>query len=154
LEHGLLPHFNSQGAPEDVEEERRLLYVGMTRARERLLLTCCRRRRIAGRYQDQLESPFLAELPGELLDVSQSPALFEAPRRDAPRQGTSSFCGGGDGGNGRGEDEGEPEPSPGAAWAGRGRAAGAWPGGRRHAGAGGNRYAGTGARHPGAGPGS
>ena len=54
LEDGLLPHFNSQGAREDIEEERRLLYVGMTRARERLFLTCCRRRRIAGRYQDQV----------------------------------------------------------------------------------------------------
>jgi len=67
LEDGLLPHFNSQGAREDVEEERRLLYVGMTRARERLYLTLCRRRRIAGRYQDQTESPFLSEIPSQLL---------------------------------------------------------------------------------------
>jgi DNA helicase II / ATP-dependent DNA helicase PcrA len=94
LENGLLPHFNSQGAPEDVEEERRLLYVGMTRARERLYLTCCRRRRIAGRYQDQAQSPFLAELPAELLEVSQSPALFDAPRLDARAQGIYSFFGG------------------------------------------------------------
>jgi len=94
LENGLLPHFNSQGAPEDVEEERRLLYVGMTRARERLYMTCCRRRRIAGRYQDQAQSPFLAELPGELLEVSQSPALFDGPRLDARAQGIYSFFGG------------------------------------------------------------
>src|SRR5262249_58409717 len=40
LEEGVLPHFNSQGALEDVEEERRLLYVGMTRAKQRLLLSC------------------------------------------------------------------------------------------------------------------
>ncbi|HLX07872.1 MAG TPA: 3'-5' exonuclease, partial [Thermoanaerobaculia bacterium] len=97
LENGLLPHFNSQGAPEDVEEERRLLYVGMTRARERLYLTCCRRRRIAGRYQDQAQSPFLAELPDELLAVSQSPALFDGPRYDARAQGVYSFFGGGGG---------------------------------------------------------
>ncbi len=77
LEDGLLPHFNAQGSQADVEEERRLLYVGMTRAKERLLLSCCRRRRIAGRYQDQDESPFLAQLPEEHLDATLSPAMFE-----------------------------------------------------------------------------
>ncbi len=100
LEDGLLPHFNSQGAREDVEEERRLLYVGMTRSRERLLLSSCRRRRIAGRYQDQAESPFLAELPEHLVDVSQSPTLFAEPRYEARAQGIYSFFGGGGGGGG------------------------------------------------------
>jgi DNA helicase-2/ATP-dependent DNA helicase PcrA len=114
LENGLLPHFNSQGAPEDIEEERRLLYVGMTRARERLLLTCCRRRRIAGRYQDQAESPFLAELPAELIEVSQSPALFAEPRFDARARDIYSFFG-------RGED-GE-TGATGAAWTATGGAA-------------------------------
>ena len=80
LEEGLLPHFNTQGRPEDVEEERRLFYVGMTRARERLLLSACRRRRIAGRYQDQQESPFLAEVPDELLAVTESPSLYASAR--------------------------------------------------------------------------
>jgi DNA helicase-2/ATP-dependent DNA helicase PcrA len=97
LEDGLLPHFNSQGAREDIEEERRLLYVGMTRARERLFLSCCRRRRIAGRYQDQAESPFLAELPGQLLDVHASPDLFSYSRPDPRVQGVYSFFGGGQG---------------------------------------------------------
>ncbi|HEV2855991.1 MAG TPA: UvrD-helicase domain-containing protein [Thermoanaerobaculia bacterium] len=97
LEDGLLPHFNSQGAREDIEEERRLLYVGMTRARERLFLTNCRRRRIAGRYQDQAESPFLAELPDQLLDVSASPDLFLAERYDQRAQSVYSFFGGGQG---------------------------------------------------------
>lgn len=99
LEKGLLPHFNSQGLPEDIEEERRLLYVGMTRARERLYLSCCRRRRIAGRYQDQEESAFLSELPAELLEVRHSPALYysagaEGARRfDSRAQGVYSFFG-------------------------------------------------------------
>ena len=98
LEDGLLPHFNSQGAREDIEEERRLLYVGMTRARERLLLTSCRRRRIAGRYQDQAESPFLAELPDQLIDFSQSADLYSSDRIDQRAQGVYSFFGGGGGG--------------------------------------------------------
>jgi DNA helicase-2/ATP-dependent DNA helicase PcrA len=85
LEDGLLPHFNSQGAREDIEEERRLFYVGMTRARERLYITCCRRRRIAGRYQDQMESPFLSELPPELLEQRQSPSLYIPESRYEPR---------------------------------------------------------------------
>jgi DNA helicase-2/ATP-dependent DNA helicase PcrA len=91
LENGVLPHFNSQGAQEDVEEERRLLYVGMTRARERLFLSCCRRRRIAGRYQDQMESPFLAELPDKLLNVTASPDLFYAERQNPRAQDIYSF---------------------------------------------------------------
>jgi len=80
LEDGLLPHYNAGEAREDLEEERRLLYVGMTRARQRLYLTCCRRRRIAGRYQDQEDSPFLLEVPEALLDVERSSELFTTPR--------------------------------------------------------------------------
>ncbi len=93
LEEGLLPHFNSQGARDDIEEERRLLYVGMTRAREKLYLTCCRRRRIAGRYQDQMESPFLQELPDQLVDVHHSPDLYLSGRVTERAQGIYSFFG-------------------------------------------------------------
>jgi DNA helicase-2/ATP-dependent DNA helicase PcrA len=89
LEDGLLPHFNTQGRPEDVEEERRLFYVGMTRARDRLLLAACRRRRIAGRYQDQMPSPFLAEVPESLLEAEESPTLFASERV----RGIDSFFG-------------------------------------------------------------
>ncbi len=93
LEDGLLPHFNSQGAREDIEEERRLLYVGMTRARERLYLTCCRRRRIAGRFQDQAESPFLSEIPANLLSAKSSPNLYAVERPRPGSQGVYSFFG-------------------------------------------------------------
>jgi DNA helicase-2/ATP-dependent DNA helicase PcrA len=91
LEDGLLPHFNSQGGRDDIEEERRLLYVGMTRARELLFLTCCRRRRIAGRYQDQAESPFLRELPDQLLDVKHSPSLYTQERYSERTQEIYTF---------------------------------------------------------------
>jgi DNA helicase-2/ATP-dependent DNA helicase PcrA len=103
LEEGLLPHFNSQGKLEDVEEERRLLYVGMTRAKERLLLSCCRRRRVAGRWQDQLESRFLREVPDHLVDVEESAERFVDERawgvysffdKPAPRSWGSGAGGG------------------------------------------------------------
>ncbi len=80
LEEGLLPHFNAREVAEDIEEERRLLYVGMTRAKERLLLTSSRRRRVAGRYQNQEPSPFLSEIPDRLLDVVESPIHLHDPR--------------------------------------------------------------------------
>jgi DNA helicase-2/ATP-dependent DNA helicase PcrA len=100
LEDGLLPHFNSQGGRDDIEEERRLFYVGMTRAREKLYLSCCRRRRIAGRYQDQNESPFLQELPDQLIEVKHSPELYFANERyDARTQGIHSFFNQGGGGS-------------------------------------------------------
>ena len=68
LEEGLLPHYNTE-TDEQLEEERRLLYVGMTRAKRRLLLSTCRRRRIAGRFQDQNEARFLGELPTQALRI-------------------------------------------------------------------------------------
>jgi DNA helicase-2/ATP-dependent DNA helicase PcrA len=89
LEDGLLPHFNSGGSQDEIEEERRLVYVGMTRAMEKLFLTTCRRRRIAGRYQNQEESPFLLELPADQLEVSESPELFY----DQRTSGAYSFFG-------------------------------------------------------------
>ncbi len=64
LEEGIFPHESSSwGAPEELEEERRLFYVGITRARESLFLTWCRRRRIFGRYSDMSPSRFLDEIP-------------------------------------------------------------------------------------------
>ncbi|HVS62944.1 MAG TPA: UvrD-helicase domain-containing protein [Thermoanaerobaculia bacterium] len=78
LEDGLIPHFNSV-SEDEVEEERRLLYVGMTRARQRLMLSSCQRRRVAGRYQDQHPSPFLDELPAELLEVEDGTVPAIAP---------------------------------------------------------------------------
>jgi len=77
LEQGILPHFNASRSADDVEEERRLLYVGMTRAKKRLVLTTCRRRRVAGQYQNQDESPFLDEIPYEYMNVEESPELVD-----------------------------------------------------------------------------
>ena len=95
LEEGILPHRNSLAFENDIEEERRLMYVGMTRARKRLLLTTCARRQVAGRYQDQEESRFVGEIPDRCLDEEQSPQLFSrpAPRRDTTSDNVFSFFG-------------------------------------------------------------
>lgn len=65
LEEGLLPHARSLGSPDEVEEERRLLYVGITRARRHLLLTTCASRTVRGLQERAIESGFLREIAGE-----------------------------------------------------------------------------------------
>jgi DNA helicase-2/ATP-dependent DNA helicase PcrA len=72
MEEKLFPHVRSLNDPEQMEEERRLCYVGMTRARERLFLLNARRRHIFG--QEQLNPPcrFLADIPAELLDEEEA----------------------------------------------------------------------------------
>ena len=67
LEEELLPHRNSE-SPEQIAEERRLFYVGMTRARFRLQLSFCRSRKRYGETLNPEPSRFLAEIPSELLD--------------------------------------------------------------------------------------
>src|SRR5712692_7999514 len=68
LEEGLFPHSRSSDDDEELEEERRLCYVGMTRARARLVLTSAARRRVFGEYQSSEPSRFIDEVPAELLD--------------------------------------------------------------------------------------
>ena len=68
LEEGLFPHSRSSDDQEELEEERRLCYVGMTRARTRLVLTGAARRRIFGEYQASEPSRFIDEVPSELVE--------------------------------------------------------------------------------------
>lgn len=63
LEEGILPYFKANGNEDEVSEERRLFYVGMTRAKDLLLLTGARRRRLYSRIQDQEPSRFLRDMP-------------------------------------------------------------------------------------------
>ncbi len=80
MEEGLFPHSRSGGLGEDLAEERRLCYVGMTRAMQKLYLSHARRRRVYGTYQFNPPSRFLAEIPEELLsDFSPSTAVIEKP---------------------------------------------------------------------------
>jgi DNA helicase-2/ATP-dependent DNA helicase PcrA len=68
LEEGLFPHANSLVDPTELEEERRLCYVGMTRARERLYLTYAQSRLLYGGLQYNMPSRFLSEIPEDLID--------------------------------------------------------------------------------------
>ena len=70
LEEGLLPHSRSLLEREDLEEERRLMYVAMTRARAKLHLTLTRSRLVYGGRQVAAPSRFLAEIPQELLKIA------------------------------------------------------------------------------------
>jgi DNA helicase-2/ATP-dependent DNA helicase PcrA len=68
LEEGLFPHSRSSESAEELEEERRLCYVGMTRAQSQLILTSAARRRVFGEYQATDPSRFLDEIPAELVE--------------------------------------------------------------------------------------
>jgi DNA helicase II / ATP-dependent DNA helicase PcrA len=63
MEEGILPHSQSLERTDDMEEERRLCYVGMTRAREMLYCMHAYERRVHGRFREQSPSPFLTEIP-------------------------------------------------------------------------------------------
>jgi DNA helicase II / ATP-dependent DNA helicase PcrA len=68
LEEGLFPHSRSGEDEEELEEERRLCYVGITRAERKLVLTSAARRRVFGEYQSTEASRFLEEIPAELVE--------------------------------------------------------------------------------------
>jgi len=112
LEEGLLPHSRSLGTNSEIEEERRLFYVGMTRAKQSLVLTRAIYRRSYGeeRLRASTSSRFLAEIPGDLVeaaagslsepgetrryepDTEYSEGYTHRPRRpgSAPRRSSSS----------------------------------------------------------------
>jgi ATP-dependent DNA helicase Rep len=87
LEEGLLPHRRSL-AEGDVEEERRLAYVGITRAQRSLTLCRAKRRLRFGRAEECLPSRFLFELKGETPPPEWSRAV-----RAAGRPGSARACG-------------------------------------------------------------
>ena len=68
MEEGLFPHQRSIDEPGGLEEERRLCYVGMTRAMEQLYLTCAEVRRLYGRENTTSPSRFLSEVPESLVE--------------------------------------------------------------------------------------
>jgi DNA helicase-2/ATP-dependent DNA helicase PcrA len=77
LEEGLFPHSRSAEDEAELEEERRLCYVGITRAQRRLVLTSAARRRVFGEYQSTDPSRFIDEIPRAL--VEEVPSTFVSP---------------------------------------------------------------------------
>ncbi len=75
LEEGLFPHQRSIEEPGQLEEERRLCYVGMTRAMEQLFLTWAEVRRLHGRENYTRPSRFIREIPAELVDEVRSSSV-------------------------------------------------------------------------------
>jgi DNA helicase-2/ATP-dependent DNA helicase PcrA len=93
LEEGLFPHDNSLNEADGVEEERRLMYVALTRARRRLYLTHAQTRMLHGQTRYNIASRFLREIPQHLIrpvqvaktiDVAHTIAAFGIPSSPSP----------------------------------------------------------------------
>ena len=85
IEQGLLPHNRTLNDPLEIEEERRLCYVGITRAQEQLFLTYTRERRLWGTREPAVSSQFLQELPEELISSNINLASTYRRRNRAER---------------------------------------------------------------------
>ena len=85
MEDGLFPRGAEYDDEEEIEEERRLFYVSITRARKELILTSCRRRMLYGRTEQASPSRFLREMPEEHIEVAgQAPVTSTVPGSDYP----------------------------------------------------------------------
>jgi DNA helicase-2/ATP-dependent DNA helicase PcrA len=91
LEEGLFPHQHSLAEPGRLEEERRLCYVGMTRAREQLVLSHAEVRRLHGQEHYTSPSRFLGEIPAALLQEVRATGAPAPARAGAPEEGTGAM---------------------------------------------------------------
>ena len=89
MEDGIFPSFMSLGDPDQLEEERRLAYVGITRAEEQLYLTLAESRWIYGQQQYNTPSRFLREIPDELIDDRSPKGVHKAGRTSISATGPS-----------------------------------------------------------------
>ena len=96
VEEGVFPGIRSIGEPEELEEERRLCYVGITRAKKKLSLTCARQRMIFGKTSNNLPSRFVEEIPDEFLERLGAPesGSFGGTSFGIPRDGHHGGYGG------------------------------------------------------------
>jgi DNA helicase II / ATP-dependent DNA helicase PcrA len=86
MEEGVFPHLRAIGEPEELEEERRLCYVGVTRARERLYLSHAWCRSLWGDTQYNPPSRFLAEIPDHLVRTGGAPLRTRRSREEVRQQ--------------------------------------------------------------------
>ena len=95
MEEGLFPGMRSIGDPEEMEEERRLCYVAITRAKKHLTLTCAKQRMLYGRTSVNRHSRFIEEIPPELVTGKKAelPKTYQKPAQPQhqPRAWTDSF---------------------------------------------------------------
>jgi len=98
MEEGVIPHVRSFDQPDQMEEERRLAYVGITRAKERLYLLRAFRRNNFGTRMPNPPSRFLKDIPASLVVQPGRPSVAGASAQQARfRMGAGSFGGGGSG---------------------------------------------------------
>ena len=95
MEEGLFPGMRSIGDPEEMEEERRLCYVAITRAKKHLTLSCAKQRMLYGRTSVNRHSRFIEEIPPELITGKKAelPKTYQKPTQPQhqPRAWTDSF---------------------------------------------------------------
>ena len=95
-EDGMFPHMRALGDPTELSEERRLAYVGITRARQRLYLSRAKVRSSSGQPMLNPESRFLREIPQELIDwrrTEPAPSLSAPGQRGGPVRHAASVAG-------------------------------------------------------------
>ncbi len=88
IEEDLLPHAMSTGSESEVEEERRLFYVGITRAKKELIMTRCDLRRSYGSLNASMESRFISDIPDSLIEKESSfsyPIISKRRRSTRPK---------------------------------------------------------------------
>jgi DNA helicase II / ATP-dependent DNA helicase PcrA len=96
LEQGLLPHQRAESSDDELEEERRLCFVGITRAERRIMMTSASYRTIRGITQGTVESRFVSEIPAELLERSGLGAGRERAPWDRPDRSGAATASRGD----------------------------------------------------------
>ncbi|WP_414826673.1 DNA helicase PcrA [Arthrobacter sp. Soil763] len=93
MEHGLFPHQRSATDPKELAEERRLAYVGLTRARKRLYLTRSEVRSMWGQSQYNPASQFIEEIPAELVEWKREGTVRQAGGWGGGSIGSSRYSG-------------------------------------------------------------